>query len=113
MNFHNVPDRGDVVWLDLNPQAGHEQAGTRPALVLSPKIYNQKTGLAVICPVTSRIKEYPLVVKIPNDLKVNGVILSDQVKSLDWQKRRAKFICKMPIRIVTEVVEKLKALIAF
>ena len=105
------PGRGDVVWLDLNPQSGHEQAGRRPALVLSPKVYNQKAGLAVVCPITSTIREYPYVVKIPKGVGVTGVILSDQIKNLDWKIRKAQFICNMPLNILKEVIEKLNTLI--
>ncbi|HJY64755.1 MAG TPA: type II toxin-antitoxin system PemK/MazF family toxin [Ignavibacteria bacterium] len=105
------PGRGDVIWLDLNPQVGREQAGRRPVLVMSPKIYNQKAGLAVICPITSTIKNYPYVVKIPDELKVRGVILSDQIKSLDWNARKAEYICKMPDIVFNTVIEKLNTLI--
>jgi mRNA interferase MazF len=84
-----VPERGDVVWITFNPQAGHEQAGYRPAVVLSPKTYNGKVGLALLCPITSQIKGYPFEVEVPEGLSVNGVILSDQVKSLDWKARNA------------------------
>ena len=86
-----VPRRGDVVWLSFDPQAGHEQAGRRPAFVLSPEAYNRKTGLFLACPVTAKIKGYPFEVPLPAGLSVNGVILSDQVKSLDWKVRRAEF----------------------
>ena len=79
------PRRGDIVWLSFDPQSGHEQAGHRPALVLSPELYNRKTGLAVFCPVSSQEKGYPFEVKIPPGHKISGVILSDQVKSLDWK----------------------------
>ena len=80
-----VPRRGDIVWLSFTPQAGHEQAGRRPALVLSPSAYNRKVGLALFCPVTSRVKGYPFEVTVPKGLSVAGVVLADQVKSLDWQ----------------------------
>src|SRR5215218_2502163 len=87
-----VPDRGDVVWLDFNPQTGHEQAGRRPALVLSPVAYNRKVGLALVCPITSQVKGYPFEVQMPEGTEVAGVILADQVKSLDWRARRAKVV---------------------
>jgi mRNA interferase MazF len=82
-----VPDAGDIVWLDFNPQAGHEQAGRRPALVLSPVSYNDKTSLMVCCPMTTQIKDYPFEVVITGDTP--SVVLSDQVKSLDWRRHRA------------------------
>ncbi|MNW59211.1 mRNA interferase MazF [compost metagenome] len=106
-----VPDRGDLVWLQFNPQAGHEQAGQRPALVISPAAYNGKVGLSLLCPVTSKIKGYPFEVIIPQDLPIDGVILSDQVKSLDWQSRKAVFICKVPEETLAEVVSKMELLI--
>ena len=106
-----VPARGDAVWITFNPQAGHEQAGRRPALVVSPASYNGKVGLAVLCPITSQVKGYPFEVTIPSGLKVGGVVLSDQVKSLDWRMRRAEFICKVPRETVSEVIDKLGALL--
>jgi mRNA interferase MazF len=105
------PDRGDVVRLQFNPQAGHEQAGKRPALVLSPIEYNQKTGLALFCPVTSKVKGYPFEVKLPAGLPVEGVILADQIKSLDWLSRSAQFVCKIPVEIMQEVILKIETLI--
>jgi mRNA interferase MazF len=106
-----IPDSGDIVWITFNPQAGHEQAGHRPALVLSPKAYNEKVGLAILCPVISQVKGYPFEVLIPDGLEVNGAILSDQVKSLDWKARKAEFSCKLPSPSYNEVVEKLSTLI--
>ncbi len=106
-----VPQRGDVVWLTFNPQAGHEEAGRRPALVLSPEAYNDKTSLAVMCPVTSQVKGYPFEVKLPAVLPVTGVILSDQVKNLDWRARKAEFACRVPNAVIDEVTEKLSLLI--
>ncbi len=84
-----VPDRGDVIWLQFNPQAGHEQAGRRPALVISPKAYNRKVGLLICCPITNQKKGYPFEVNLPEGIGITGVILSDQVKSLDWKVRQA------------------------
>jgi len=107
-----VPNRGDVVWISLNPQAGHEQAGRRPALVISPAPYNGKVGLAILCPITGQIKGYPFEVLIPSGLKVEGVVLSDQVKNLDWRVRRAEFICRFPRQIVFEVLDKLGTLLS-
>ncbi|MNE78722.1 mRNA interferase MazF [compost metagenome] len=106
-----VPDRGDLVWLQFNPQAGHEQAGQRPALVISPAAYNRKVGLSLLCPVTSRIKGYPFEVIIPQNLPIDGAIISDQVKSLDWQSRKAAFICKVPEETLAEVISKMELLI--
>lgn len=106
-----IPDRGDVVWLSFDPQSGHEQSGRRPALVLSPQEYNLKTGLAIFVPVTTKEKGYPFEVVIPNDLKISGVVLSDQVKSLDWKSRRVKFISRVPEDTVQDVLEKLRVLL--
>jgi len=107
-----VPERGDIVWLSLNPQAGHEQSGRRPAVVLSPEVYNRKTGLAVFCPVTNQIKGYPFEVVIPDNFHVKGGILADQVKTLDWRARNAEFICSLPAEIMDEVLIKLGTLIS-
>jgi len=106
-----VPDRGDAVWLDFDPQSGHEQAGRRPAIVLSPAGYNRKVGLAIFCPVTTRIKGYPFEVVIPEGLKISGVILADQVKNFDWTVRKTKLITRLPISVTDEVSKKLKTLI--
>jgi mRNA interferase MazF len=106
-----IPNRGDVVWLSFTPQVGHEQAGERPALVLSPEIYNRKSGLAVFCPITSRVKGYPFEVAIPSGFKLRGVVLSDQVKSLDWRARRARLHCRLPEPVVREVLGKLRTLL--
>ena len=107
-----VPERGDIVWITLNPQAGHEQAGRRPALVLSPKIYNIKSRLAILCPITNQVKGYPFEVPVPDNLAVKGVILADQVKSLDWQIREATLICKLPEETVISVLQKLETLLS-
>ncbi len=106
-----IPSRGDIVWLKFTPQAGREQAGRRPALVVSPRQYNQKVGLGLFCPVTSHIKGYPFEVKIPGNLMIKGVILSDQIKSLDWKIRKAKLICKLTNEVLEEVLAKTKTLI--
>ncbi len=105
------PKRGDVVWISFTPQAGHEQAGHRPALVLSPESYNRKVGLAVLCPVTSQVKDYPFEVPIPDGMKVSGAILSDQVKSMDWRVRKASRLCSLPESTVQHVLAKLGALL--
>lgn len=107
-----VPRRADVVWLTFHPQAGHEQADRRPALVLSPVAYNAKVGLAILCPITSHIKGYPFEVIIPNGLPVSGAVLADQVKSLDWQAREAEFICALPPGTVSETLQKIGVLLA-
>jgi mRNA interferase MazF len=99
------------VWLCFHPQAGYEQAGRRPAVVLSPQQYNARVGLALFCPITSRAKGYPFEVAIPAGLPVGGVVLSDQVKSLNWGGRRADFICALPRETVTEILEKLAVLL--
>jgi mRNA interferase MazF len=106
-----VPERGDAVWITLNPQAGHEQAGRRPAVVLSPGSYNGKVGLAILCPITGQIKGYPFEVLLPSGLAVTGAILSDQVKSLDWHARNATFICTLPTPTIMEVLQKLQTLV--
>lgn len=106
------PERGDIVWITLHPQAGHEQAGRRPALVLSPKIYNIKSRLAILCPITNQVKGYPFEVPVPDNLPVKGVILADQVKSLDWQIREATLICKLPEETVIDVLQKLETLLS-
>ena len=105
-----VPDRGDIVWLNFNPQAGHEQSGKRPAIVISPKEYNEKTGLGLFCPITSKIKNYPFEVKIESP-KITGVILSDQIKSLDWKTREIELIMKGISKTVDEIVEKMSVLL--
>lgn len=106
-----VPDRGDIVWLTFNPQAGSEQAGRRPAIVLSPASYNGKVGLAIFCPITSRLKGYPFEVGLPLELPVSGVILADQVKSLGWRSRNAHFVCVAPESVMVEVLQKLATLV--
>lgn len=105
------PDRGHLVWLSLDPQSGHEQAGRRPALVLSPASYNGLVGLALFCPVTGRAKGYPFEVPLPAGLPVSGVVLADHVKCLDWRSRRAEYIGEVPESIVAEVVRRLGLLL--
>jgi mRNA interferase MazF len=106
-----VPDRGDVVWLAFTPQAGREQAGRRPAVVLTPARYNDKAGLAICCPITSQVKGYPFEVSLPAGLPVGGVILADQVKSLDWRIRRATRITRLPDDVLEDLLLKLGALL--
>lgn len=107
----HVPDRGDLVWLTFDPQAGHEQRGRRPALALSPKAYNARVGLALFCPITSQVKGYPFEVSMPDKGPITGVVLSDQVRSLDWRARNSRLAGKAPDRIVDEVLGKLRTLI--
>lgn len=98
-----VPAAGDLIFLDFDPQAGHEQAGRRPALVLSEASYNAKAGLAIVCPITSQIKGYPFEVLIPEASKITGVVLSDQVKSVDWKVRKAKYVGPSPRAVLDKV----------
>ena len=106
-----VPDAGDLVWLSFDPHAGHEQRGRRPALILSPRIYNAKTLLAIACPITSQIKGYPFEVVLPGGGAIVGAVLADHVKNLDWQARGIVFEAKAPETVVTEVRERLRALL--
>ena len=105
-----IPDRGDIVWLEFNPQSGHEQRGKRPAIVLSHKLYNEKVGLAILCPITSKEKGYPFEVRVDGK-KIQGSILSDQIKSLDWKSRNIEFVEKANIEIVEEVIERFLVII--
>ncbi len=107
-----VPDTGHIVWLRFSPQAGREQAGRRPALVLSPHSYSEKTGLALFCPITSKVKGYPFEVTMPAAGAVTGVVLADQIRSLDWRARGAVFEVEAPPHLVTEVRDKLAVLLA-
>ena len=106
-----IPDKCDVVWLDFDPQAGHEQAGRRPAFVVSPEYYNSVSGLGIFCPITNKIKNYPYEVAIPENSKIKGVILSDELKSLDWRIRQVKFICKLSDEVFEEVKMKYNTLV--
>ncbi len=108
-----VPDAGDLVWLSFDPQAGHEQSGRRSALVLSPAPYNEKSGLALICPITSRVKGYPFEVSLPEGSKLSGVVLADQLRSLDWRARRAERAGRVPREVISEVLARLAALLNF
>lgn len=111
VNPRSVPDSGDLVWLDFDPQAGREQAGRRPAIILSPAQYNEKSGLAVACPITSRVKGYPFEVTLPKGLAITGVILCDHLKSLDWRQRRAETVGKVPRAVLQEIRDKLGPLL--
>jgi mRNA interferase MazF len=106
-----VPDRGDLVWLSFTPQAGHEQAGRRPALVISPAAYNGKVGLALLCPITSQVKGYPFEVGIGDGISIGGAVLADQVKSLDWRARAAEYADRAPAAVVEQVLGKLATLL--
>jgi mRNA interferase MazF len=106
-----VPDAGDLVWLSFTPQAGREQAGRRPALVLSPRLYNAKAGLCLLCPVTTQVKGYPFEVAVPEGLAVSGVVLSDHLKSADWQARGVEYAGTAPPEVLAEVRAKLKPLL--
>lgn len=106
-----APDSGDIVWLTSSPQAGREQADRRPALVLSPRLYNRKTGLALFCPITSKVKGYPFEVALPPRGPVTGVVLADQVKNLDWRARRATFAGQASAKILREVLARVETLL--
>jgi len=106
-----IPERGDAVWISLDPQAGHEQAGRRPALVLSPASYNGRVGLALFCPITNKAKGYPFEVPLPEDAPITGVVGADQIKSLDWRESRATRIGSISTDIVTQVVDRIRLLI--
>lgn len=106
-----VPDKGDFVWVDFNPTRGREQAKNRPAIIVSPKSYNQKTNLALMCPVTSVSKNYPFEVAVDGK-KISGVVLVDHIRSLDWKARNAKFITKAKSRVIADVQTKLLLIIS-
>ena len=112
MVIRYVPERGDVVWLNFTPQAGHEQRGHRPALVLSPSSYNGKTGLMLCCPITSRQKGYPFEVKLDVKSGADGVVLADQVKSLDWRARNAKRKARASAETVERALDLVRVLLA-
>ena len=106
-----IPERGDVVWITMNPTGGHEQSGRRPALVLSPAAYNGKVGLAILCPITSQVKGYPFEVQVPEGLPVEGVVLADQAKSLDWRARGAELLCTVPQESTSAALQRLETLV--
>jgi mRNA interferase MazF len=107
-----VPERGDIVWLNFSPQEGREQAGHRPALIISPMIYND-LGLALVCPITNSTKGYPFEVPIPSGINTTGVVLADHLKSIDWKARKAEFIEKVSVEFVTEVITILSVIIPY
>ena len=106
-----VPGRGDIVWLEFDPQKGKEIQKKRPALTISPESYNFKTGLALFMPITSKVKGYPFEVVIDID-KIDGAILCDQLRSLDWKARKAKFLTHLPELILKDVIAKFQVLIS-
>lgn len=108
-----VPESGELVWLTFDPQAGREPAGRRPALVLSPAQYNRRSGLVLVCPITSRVKGYPFEVELPPGLPVSGAILADHLKSADWRARRAEFTCHVPKEVLQEVLDRLAPLLGY
>ena len=108
-----TPDRGDLIWLTFDPQTGREQAGRRPAIVLSPCAYNTKTGLSILCPITSQHKGYPFEVLLPSDLPVQGSVLADHVKSVDWRGRHAAFIGRVPPEVLTAILNRIGPLLGF
>jgi mRNA interferase MazF len=109
----DIPDAGDLIWLSFSPQVGREQAGRRPGLVLSPKAYNAKVGLCLVCPVTHHAKGYAFEVALPAGLPIHGVVLADHVKSADWQERGSEWIADAPAEVVEEVRAKLKPLMGY
>ena len=111
MESEYVPERGDFVWVTFTPQAGHEQAGRRPALVLTPSSYNGRSGLALVCPITNQIKGYPFEAAIPDGLAVTGVVLADHVRSIDWRSRRIAFECAAPDDLLNDVLRKTRTLL--
>ncbi|MBD2465013.1 endoribonuclease MazF [Oscillatoria sp. FACHB-1407] len=106
-----IPDRGDIIFLDFDPTKGHEQRGHRPALVLSPRAYNQKSSLSLLVPVTRQRKGYPFEVPLPSGLETQGVILADQIKCLDWRARRVHFVESVPDEVIKEVQAKIEPLL--
>ena len=106
-----IPQRGDLLWLTFDPQAGREQSGRRPALVLSPFEYNRRASLALLCPITTQAKGYPFEVALPSGLPVSGVVLADHLKSADWAARRAQFAAKAPAMVLADVTAKLRPLL--
>lgn len=107
-----VPERGDIIWISLSPSGGQGRTGRCPAVVLSPQGYNSRVGLAIVCPISAHIKGYPFEVPLPSGLPVEGAILADQARSLDWRARRAEPVCSLPAADAEEVLGKLRALLA-
>ena len=111
MTARYVPDRGHLVWLSFDPQAGREQAGRRPALILSPAAYNDRAGLALVCPITAQIKGYPFEVSLPSGAPIAGVVLADHLKSVDWRARHADFAGVVPAAVLREVTARISPLL--
>lgn len=113
VNLHNAycPDAGDIIWINFDPQAGREQAGRRPALVLSPEKYNAFTRLCVLCPITNQVKGWNFEVLLPDSCQTTGAVLSDHVKSLSWEQRNSGFVEKVPQAVISEARAKIKALL--
>ncbi len=107
-----IPQRGNIVWINFSPQSGREQAGRRPGLVISRIRYNRRSGLVIVCPITTQIKGYHFEIPIPEGVPVSGVVLADHIKSLDWRTRQADLICQMPAEIVVKVVEAIDELLS-
>lgn len=107
----SVPDRGDIVIISFSPQSGHEQAGRRPAVIISPRQYNEKLDLAIMCPITSKVKGFPFEVELPPGMQTHGVVLSDQIRSLDWRTRDAVIVERLPIDTFSQIQEKILLLI--
>jgi len=107
----SAPSRGDIILLSLDPTLGHEQAGTRPAVVLSPDIYNKASGLCLVCPITSQVKGYPFEVPIEGTKKTTGVVLADQVRSIDWQAKKIKIVDRIQPAALVEIAAKFKPLV--
>lgn len=107
-----APDRGDVVWLQFNPQAGHEQAGMRPAVVLSPRSYNARAGLSIVVPVTRQTKGYPFEVELPAGLPISGAVLVDQMRSVDWRARKAQLIGSLPDAVIRDILRRAVVLLS-
>lgn len=112
MSEKYCPDRGHIIWINFDPKSGHEQMGRRPAIILSPKSYNSLTQLAIVCPITKSVKGYPFEVPIPEKCRIEGVVLSDHIKSLDWLMRNAEFICIAPPATLDEVINKANTLLS-
>ena len=111
MSSHYIPDKGHVIKIDMDPTAGHEQGGWRPAIVLSPSTYNGRTSLAVAVPVTNQVKGYPFEVHLTADMRTTGVVLADQVKSVDWRARRARFVEVAPPELLKAIHERVALLL--